>query len=751
MYRTHRFVSVVSAVIAIAGVALTHDDDPKLLGRELPYRGPGFRSPLNLLGQPDGALPPSAQMVSCGSFQCSNGARLLSWLPLNSFSGNPSAGNDCWGYISPSGREYALFGHSEGTGVVEITNPGSPNVIANLPGPSSTWRDMKVFNQYMYVVSEGPFFGGTGGGIQIFDLSNIDAGQVIPLGAVTGGEEDTHNVAIDTDSGFLYRAGGGNNGIRIYNLNANPTNPPLVGSWSTNYVHDVQVVTYTSGPAAGKQVAYCSTGSSDTLRTLDVTNKSNIKSMDSISWPNSAYAHQSWLSEDKRYCYLNDELDEPPLKTTTYVFDVLDPSNIVYMGSFTNGNTAIGHNGYTRGGYLYEANYRSGLRVFDIGANPTNPPETFWFDTYPGSDSADFSGLWSCFPYFPSGVVIGSDSVRGLFVLWLGPPQLQISYPNGEPATISAFGQNLRVKISATAGAVAPGTEMLHYSTGAGFTSVPLISVGGELYDAPFPPFACNTQVNYYISATSTSNIVWTSPEAAPATTNVATATCPAGPFTYCVSKTNSCGGTPGAVLLGHVERLAELGLYAHRQRRPVQQVRFDDLHRPGPGQSAVPGRHALHRSVGPAPGPRRAGNRSNSEQLQRHLHARPERLCRRSGRGQPTGLPVDTGHSDQRAAMGSRHDHQRRLPVRRRSIRRRPLIRATIHRAAAGLPLRRKPGFFGFTGPESSQELQRSSCECGGTSAGRRVLLGSSLDPTNSKTVQLGGSGFHFLDNCAS
>jgi hypothetical protein len=76
------------------------------------------------------------------------------------------------------------------------------------------------------VVSEG------GSGIQVFGSGQqIDAG-VVTLGTVTtGGSTATHNVAIDTASGFLYRTGGSGNGLRIYDLNANPPQPAFVGSW----------------------------------------------------------------------------------------------------------------------------------------------------------------------------------------------------------------------------------------------------------------------------------------------------------------------------------------------------------------------------------------------------------------------------------------------------------------------------------------------------------------------------------------
>ena len=55
------------------------------------------------------------------SFPAKN-VTLLSWLPLTEFGTNISGG-DCWGYVSPSGREYGIFAHTDGTAFVEITDP----------------------------------------------------------------------------------------------------------------------------------------------------------------------------------------------------------------------------------------------------------------------------------------------------------------------------------------------------------------------------------------------------------------------------------------------------------------------------------------------------------------------------------------------------------------------------------------------------------------------------------------------------
>jgi choice-of-anchor B domain-containing protein len=519
--------------VTLAGLALAHDDDPKLLGRELPYQGPGFESPLDLMGVPTSADAINASVANCGQFPCFN-ARLLANMPTSTW--GASSGNDCWGYTSASGREYALMGLSNGTAVVEITYPGHPQTIKHLPGSSSTWRDIKTYGTYAYAVSEG------GGGVQVFDLSQIDSGVITTMPSVGSG--NTHNVAIDTTSGFLYRVGS-SGGVLIYDLNPNPGSPTFVATWSAS-VHDLQAVTYTSGPYAGRQIAYLSSGSQ--LRTLDVTNKSNMFILDQASFGGTA--HQSWLSEDRRYCYLDDELSSGASKT--FIFDVFDPANIVFLGFYSNGVPSYHHNLYVNGDFIYEANYTSGLRVFDTGVSQTNPPEVAYLDTYPANNNTGFSGLWSCYPFFPSGVVIGSDTSRGLFIARFGEPQITFSFPGGQPPTTNASGDTIRVLITAQpTSAIKSGSAMLHYDAGAGLVSVPLMNVGGDLYDAAFPALPCNTQVNYYVSASSTTNIVWTSPELAPPTTWTTTATCPSGPFTYCVAKTNSCGAMPALSFSG--------------------------------------------------------------------------------------------------------------------------------------------------------------------------------------------------------
>lgn len=325
-------------------------------------------------------------------------------------------GNSCWGYVSPSGREYALMGCSNKLAFVEITNPSSPQYFASIPHTNSLWADVKVYSHYAYIVSEA-----SGVGIQIVDLADIDNHNVTLVRTLTNPGR-SHNVSIDTRSGFLYTTGSneGTGTTVCYDLRTDPSNPTKVGpgSMTPTYQHDIMPYTYTSGPYAGREVLF---GFSEGrgVEIYDVTNKNNPFLIKRVSYPNVGYCHQGWLSRDEKYVYVDDEFDESNngYTTRTIVIDVSDLDNAAYVTTFTNGSAAIDHNQYWKDGFLFQANYRSGLRIYDMTGSQTAPTEVGWFDTFPGSNGRAYEGAWNCYPYFPSGTVIVSDINRGLFIL----------------------------------------------------------------------------------------------------------------------------------------------------------------------------------------------------------------------------------------------------------------------------------------------------------------------------------------------
>jgi len=507
---SHKALAIFTALLTTTGLALAHEDDPKELDRQPPYVGPGFA--LSRIASGGGGWM-GGGYSGTGMF-ASQGVTLLAWLPLAQLGGGTSA-NTCWGYTSPSGREYAIIGVSNGTAFVEVSNPTAPQLIQLITGPTSSWRDIKVWQDRAYLVSEG------GNSIQVVSLTNIDAGSVTLIGTTIGsGTAKTHTIGIDEVTGTLFRCGGDSNGLRMFAANTNKDNPPEVGVWSPMYVHEMMAHTYTSGPAAGKQIAYCfagfSGGGTNTgLRVVDVTNKANPILLKEVFWPNARYSHQGWLSEDLQYLYINDELDEGNTvsTTTTYIVNVADPANAFYVKAFNNGNPAIGHNLYTRNGQLFEANYRSGLRIFDL-ADPLNPVETRWFDTYQQDDNPNFNGLWNNYPFFASEIVIGSDIEKGLFVWWTKDPLLDLALVSPLPALLAPTGQSLTVHISeSTPGQLLPGSELLHFDDGTGPQSVPMVALGGGNFRADFPSLACGASVQFSFTAESQNGIPWAEPE----------------------------------------------------------------------------------------------------------------------------------------------------------------------------------------------------------------------------------------------
>jgi len=385
-----------------------------------------------------------------------SGVQMLAHLTLADFGPQNIYGNDSWGYVSPTGREYVLMGLSDELAVVEITTPTSPVIVGSVPHTHGLWSDVKVFGDHAFVVNE------EAGGVQSIDLSGVDAGVVTLDGTFFAGAIPTsHNIAINEASGYAYLCGPAVSGEGIVAIDlSNPVNLTVAGQWSIGiYVHDAQIVSYTDGPYAGREIAFCAAGP-DGLYIVDVTDKANMFTVSSITYPNLGYTHQGWLNADRSYFYLNDEEDELfglVSSTTTRVIDVSDLANPTLASVFTNGVQSIDHNLYIRDGILYESNYTSGLRLFDLRdpAEILNPSEIGYFDTSPaapvaiaapaagiehadhpdGVGSFQFGGAWNVVPFFPSGVVAVSDLDSGLFIL---DPSEALKLPN--PADLNGDG-----------------------------------------------------------------------------------------------------------------------------------------------------------------------------------------------------------------------------------------------------------------------------------------------------------------------
>ena len=373
-------------------------------------------------------------------FDC-KGVDLQAFLPISEIGGGRGVQvNDIWGWTDPeTGKEYALVGRINGTSFVDVTNPTNPVYIGDLPmhegSRANVWRDVKVYENHAYVVADNA----GDHGMQVFDLTQLRdvSADERPVTFEETGHYDrvnsAHNVVINTDTGYAYivgSSGGGETcggGLHMVNIQ-NPAEPAFEGCFAhestgrtgTGYTHDAQCVIY-DGPDEEYQGQEICFGANETaLSIADVTNKEQPKAISTGSYPDHAYVHQGWLTENHRYFYLNDELDEInglADSTRTLVWDVSDLDDPQLVNEFMLSQPSTDHNLYVRGDIMYQSNYVSGLRVVDV-SNPTEPKEIGHFDTVPfGDNSAGFGGSWSNYPYFESGTIVVTSMEEGLFVL----------------------------------------------------------------------------------------------------------------------------------------------------------------------------------------------------------------------------------------------------------------------------------------------------------------------------------------------
>lgn len=339
------------------------------------------------------------------------GMQLLSNITLSQLLGRPSSGSGLSGFTSPSGREYVMMGTSAGQVIVDITNPSVPTQIGRIALPNSIWHESAILGQYGYAGTEA------GGGVRVIDLRNVDQGQVSLLTTFTGsGLDNIHTLQANpaTNTVFL---NGSSLGFVMLDV-SNPAAPRISARWTTRYVHDCVPVSYTSGPYAGREIVFACCGSNG-LYVLDITDRSNIRTLATFNYVADGYCHSAALSEDKRFLFVNDEFDElngRRSSATTWVFNVEDIANPRLVNTFTNGGRYIDHNSSVKDGFLYLAAYRGGVRVYDIRNAPTMT-EVGFFDTYPEGSGIDFSGAWGTFAGYGSGTVVVADINRGLFIL----------------------------------------------------------------------------------------------------------------------------------------------------------------------------------------------------------------------------------------------------------------------------------------------------------------------------------------------
>jgi choice-of-anchor B domain-containing protein len=416
-------------------------------------------TPLPRVIQPKLAAPANCTAGFAGTFPCHN-IDYLAQVQLQEIPTQPTSASNLWGFADlDDNREYAVLGHRNGTAVFDVTQPGTPVLVGNVPGNPSLWREVKIFqvadpaggphHAYAYITTEAP-----NSGLQILDLSNLPNSVTLANTLTDFGSSHTVMIskvdyatmaALPGHEAFLFIAGANVAGgaYRIYSL-ANPAAPVLVTPppAGTGYMHDSTSMILTDGrttqcAAAHNPCEVLVDFNETTVDLWDVTDKAAPFKLSATTYPTASYVHSGWPTEDNRYVVVHDELDELRRGLNTHIY-TLDIGSLVaptLVTSYTGPLTATDHNGYTRGNRYYVSHYKRGLVIFDI-TNPTALTEIGSFDTYlsPSANTAGTDGNWGVYPFLPSGTILVSDIEGGLFLLrkneTLPPPVSNPDPPN---------------------------------------------------------------------------------------------------------------------------------------------------------------------------------------------------------------------------------------------------------------------------------------------------------------------------------
>ncbi|MAU35978.1 MAG: hypothetical protein CMD14_01230 [Flavobacteriales bacterium] len=316
--------------------------------------------------------------------------------------------NECWGLVV-NNREFGIIGTTAGTHFFDVTDPTNSTQVAFVEGGYTgggvIHRDYHDFAGYLYMVCDE----GSSSTLQIVDITDLpNSVNVVYDSNVLFTK--SHNIFIDTATAKLY-ACASNSAMDVYSLNS-PTNPTLIYSYNdVGHVHDAFV---------RNDSAYLNCGNSG-FKVLDFSNVNQLGDQPTLlgsltSYPDAGYNHSGWLNDNGTIYVMQDENHGYDVK----IIDVSDLSNLTVLSTFNSGvdPNSMAHNGIIKGNLAFIPYYHDGLRVFDI-SDPSNPIQTWKYDTYTANDHISFKGAWGVYPYLPSGNIIVSDMQTGLYIIEL--------------------------------------------------------------------------------------------------------------------------------------------------------------------------------------------------------------------------------------------------------------------------------------------------------------------------------------------
>ncbi|QYF92789.1 hypothetical protein KY495_18990 [Massilia sp. PAMC28688] len=351
-----------------------------------------------------------------------------------------------WGYTAPDGSRYALMGTAKGILVLDLRDTANVRVVDEIDGPTNTsspgtyWREMRVYGQHAYIVSEQDNFRG---GVMILDLSQLPASvRYVKSFTPQDGRLTAHTIDIDTVRGLAYiqrrngtavtpvqgplydspggmifgggalRDPGGEHGatpnvgaIEVWDLKTDPENPRYVTTFNRGRnVHDMTAV--------GEKV-YVAEGDAHSFSIWNVSNPSAPVMEVRWSVPGN-YAHNIWPSGDGTFVVTTEEV---PQGLPARVWRLNGTAEPTQLSSFKVGS-GTPHNVVMEGRMAYVSHYTEGAVVMDL-TDPAKPNMVLRIDTNPATGSG-YAGCWGVYKFPNQPLMACSDMTTGFHLIGIG-------------------------------------------------------------------------------------------------------------------------------------------------------------------------------------------------------------------------------------------------------------------------------------------------------------------------------------------
>ncbi len=389
--------------------------------------------------------PPPPPSGSAGDF----GGKVLAKVARSGVAGT-------WGYTAPNGRRYALMGTAKGILVLDLLDTANPRVVDEIDGPTNTsapgtyWREMRVYGNYAYIVSEQD---NVRGGVMIVDLSGLPATvRFVKSFTPRDGTLRSHTIDIDTVRGLAYiqrptsvappapiaaavsaplfdapgpigfggpgpaahgtedghsHGGPADGSIEVWDIKTDPENPKYITTFNLNKaVHDMTAV---------GELVYVAEATASSYSIWDMKNPAlPVLKTRWVGTPGN-FAHNIWPNGDGTIVVTTEEV---PKGLPARVWRLNDATPPTELSSFKFGS-GTPHNVVMEGNIAYLSHYAEGAIAVDL-SNPAVPKTVMRVDTTPLS-GADYLGCWGVYKFPGQPLLMCSDMQTGFNLISITP------------------------------------------------------------------------------------------------------------------------------------------------------------------------------------------------------------------------------------------------------------------------------------------------------------------------------------------